>query len=51
MSNSCCQGSVDTQSLQKRQRRVLVLVLITFLVSKALVEAHIKSKFHGIKIW
>ena len=29
----------------------LVLVLITFLVSKVLIEAHIKSKFHGIKIW
>ena len=29
----------------------LVLILVSFLVSKAIVEAHIKSKFHGIKIW
>lgn len=28
MSDSCCQGSVDTRSLQKRQRRVLMLVLV-----------------------
>ncbi len=27
------------------------ILLISFLVSKAIVEARIKSKFHGIKIW
>lgn len=30
---------------------LLVLVLISFLVSKEIVEARIKAKFHGIKIW
>ncbi len=30
---------------------VLVIVLISFLVSKEIVEARIKAKFHGIKIW
>jgi hypothetical protein len=30
---------------------LLVLLALCFLVSKAIVEAHIKSKFHGIKIW
>jgi len=30
---------------------VLVIILISFLVSKVVVEARIKSKFHGIKIW
>lgn len=27
MSDSCCQGQIDTRSLQKRQRRVLAIVL------------------------
>ena len=30
---------------------VLVLILLSFLVTKLVIEAHIKSKFHGIKIW
>lgn len=30
---------------------VLVIVLLSYLVSKQIVEARIKSKFHGIKIW
>ncbi len=30
---------------------LLVIVLISFLVSKEIVEARIKAKFHGIKIW
>lgn len=30
---------------------VLVLMLICFLVTKAVVESRIKNKFHGIKIW
>jgi len=30
---------------------ILVIILLTYLVSKKIVEAHIKSKFHGIKIW
>jgi hypothetical protein len=30
---------------------LLVVMLITFLVTKLVIEAHIKSKFHGIKIW
>ena len=30
---------------------LLVLVLICFLITKVVIEAHIKSKFHGIKIW
>ena len=30
---------------------LLVLMLMCFLVTKAIVEARIKSKFHGIKIW
>ncbi len=30
---------------------ILVIVLISFLISKEIVEARIKAKFHGIKIW
>lgn len=30
---------------------LLLIVLLCFLASKAIVEARIKSKFHGIKIW
>ena len=30
---------------------LLVIVLISFLVSKEIVEARIRAKFHGIKIW
>ena len=30
---------------------ILVIVLISFLVSKEIVEARIRAKFHGIKIW
>jgi SH3 domain protein len=30
---------------------ILVIVLLTYLVSKKIVEARIKSKFHGIKVW
>ena len=30
---------------------VLAIVLLTFLVSKLIIEARIKSRFHGIKIW
>jgi len=30
---------------------LLVMLAICFLVTKAIVEARIKSKFHGIKIW
>jgi SH3 domain protein len=30
---------------------VLVIILLSYLVSKQIVEARIKSKFHGIKIW
>lgn len=30
---------------------ILVIILLSFLVSKAIIEASIKSKFHGIKIW
>lgn len=30
---------------------VLLIMLLTFLVSKSIVEARIKSKFHGMKIW
>lgn len=30
---------------------LLVLVLICFLATKVVIEARIKSKFHGIKIW
>jgi uncharacterized protein YgiM (DUF1202 family) len=30
---------------------VLVIVLLTFLISKLAIEARIKSRFHGIKIW
>ena len=30
---------------------IAFIVLLTFLVSKVFVEARIKSKFHGIKIW
>ena len=30
---------------------IAVLILLSFLVSKVIVEARIKSKFHGIKIW
>lgn len=29
----------------------LALILLTFLVSKLIIETRIKSKFHGIKIW
>ncbi len=30
---------------------LLLILLLSFLVSKSIVEARIKSKFHGIKIW
>ena len=30
---------------------ILAMILLSFLVSKVIVETHIKSKFHGIKIW
>lgn len=30
---------------------VVLIMLLTYLVSKAIVEARIKSRFHGIKIW
>lgn len=30
---------------------VIVIVLLSFLVSKEIVEARIRNKFHGIKIW
>jgi hypothetical protein len=30
---------------------LLLILVICFLVTKAIVEARIKSKFHGIKIW
>lgn len=30
---------------------LVVIMLLTFLISKAVVEARIKSRFHGIKIW
>ncbi len=30
---------------------VFVIVLLTFLISKLVIESRIKSKFHGIKIW
>ena len=30
---------------------ILVIVFISFLVSKEIVEARIRAKFHGIKIW
>lgn len=30
---------------------LLALILLCFIITKAIVEARIKSKFHGIKIW
>jgi SH3 domain protein len=30
---------------------IALIILLSFLVSKMIVEARIKSKFHGIKIW
>ena len=30
---------------------VLVIILLSFIVSKGIVESRIKAKFHGIKIW
>jgi uncharacterized protein YgiM (DUF1202 family) len=30
---------------------VLVIVFISFIISKGIVESRIKAKFHGIKIW
>lgn len=30
---------------------ILVIILLSYLVSKQFIEARIKSKFHGIKIW
>ena len=30
---------------------VIVIMLLSFLISKAIVESRIKSRFHGIKIW
>ena len=30
---------------------ILGIILLSFLISKVIVEARIKSKFHGIKIW
>ena len=30
---------------------VLVVVILSYLVSKKVIEARIKSKFHGIKVW
>lgn len=29
----------------------LAIILLTFLISKLIIEARIKSRFHGIKIW
>lgn len=30
---------------------VILIMILTFVVSKAIIEARIKSRFHGIKIW
>jgi len=30
---------------------VILLMILTFVLSKAIIEARIKSRFHGIKIW
>jgi len=30
---------------------IMVIIIVSFLVSKLIVETRIKSKFHGIKIW
>ena len=30
---------------------IIVIIILSFLVSKQIVETRIKSKFHGIKIW
>ena len=30
---------------------ILLIMLLSFLLSKAIIEARIKSRFHGIKIW
>ena len=30
---------------------IVLIILLTFLASKVIVEARIKNKFHGIKIW
>jgi len=30
---------------------IALIILLSFLASKVIVEARIKSKFHGIKIW
>ncbi len=30
---------------------ILLIILLSYLVSKQIVEARIKSKFHGIKVW
>ena len=30
---------------------IVFIILLSFLVSKVIIEARIKSKFHGIKIW
>ena len=30
---------------------ILVIIFLSFLISKEIVEARIKAKFHGIKIW
>jgi SH3 domain protein len=30
---------------------IIGIIILTFLVSKVIVEARIKSKFHGIKVW
>ena len=30
---------------------IIVIILLSYLVSKEIVEARIKAKFHGIKIW
>ncbi len=30
---------------------ILVIIFLSFLVSKEIIEARIKAKFHGIKIW
>jgi len=30
---------------------IALIILLSFLVSKVIIETRIKSKFHGIKIW
>jgi len=49
-------SSVELQDTLKNYWKIiasstLALILLTFLVSKLIIEARIKSRFHGIKIW